>query len=407
MRKQHMRYYMFVRKDYLTNMNTFYIDLHVHIGRTMYGDPVKITASDQLTLTNIMNECSENKGIDMVGVIDSHVPDVQAEIQHLLDQGEAIELEEGGIQYKSTTLILGTEIEIYDENCYGPLHVLCYFPALHQMQQFTVWLSNHMKNITLSTQRFYGKAVELQKKVKELEGLFVPAHMFTPFKSLYGKGVQQSLIEVLDPALIDGVELGLSADTNMADKLSELHDYTFLTNSDAHSLPKIAREYQQINVEKATFKELKRVLKNQDNRRVAANFGMNPRLGKYYQTTCAKCFHPVLQEGVCKKCGSKDYIKGVSERIHELQDTNTFPRHRPPYISQVPLEFLPHLGPKTLRKLLNQIGTEMKIIHDATREELLEVVAPHLADRILANRSGQLSINAGGGGRYGSLSKET
>ncbi|KGP72166.1 endonuclease Q family protein [Pontibacillus yanchengensis] len=388
-------------------MNTFYIDLHVHIGRTIYGDPVKITASDQLTLTNIIHECSERKGIDMVGVIDSHVPDVQAEIQQLLDHGEAIELGEGGIQYKSTTLILGSEIEIYDTNCHGPLHVLCYFPTLERMQQFTVWLSNHMKNITLSTQRFYGEAIDLQKKVQELEGLFVPAHMFTPFKSLYGKGVQYRLAEVLNPALIDAVELGLSADTKMADCLSELHEFTFLTNSDAHSIPKIAREYQQICIEKATFKELKRALRNQGDRRVVANYGLNPRLGKYFQTTCANCFHPVYRGESCKECGSKQYIKGVSERIHELQDTNTFPTNRPPYISQVPLEFLPYLGPKTLRKLLNEFGTEMNVIHNVTREDLLEIVPPSLADRILANRNGELSIKAGGGGRYGSLSKET
>ena len=41
--------------------------------------------------------------------------------------------------------------------------------------------------------------LELQKKVKELDGIFIPAHVFTPFKSLYGKGVNKSLIEVFDP----------------------------------------------------------------------------------------------------------------------------------------------------------------------------------------------------------------
>src|SRR5699024_10601815 len=110
-------------------------------------------------------------------------------------------------------------------------------------------------NITLSSQRYYGSANELQYKVKELSGLFIIAHVFTPFKSLYGKGVRTSLKEVFDPDLIDAIELGLSSDTSMADQIAELHDYTFVSNSDAHSLAKIAREYQEIIMEEPTFKE--------------------------------------------------------------------------------------------------------------------------------------------------------
>src|SRR5690625_4737459 len=113
-----------------------------------------------------------------------------------------------------------------------------------------------MKNVTLSSQRYYGSVKELQYKVKELGGIFIPAHVFTPFKSLYGRGVKKSLREVLDPDLIDAVELGLSSDTFMADQISELHEFTFVTNSDAHSLGKIAREYQQIKMKEASFKEL-------------------------------------------------------------------------------------------------------------------------------------------------------
>src|SRR5690625_6682345 len=115
-----------------------------------------------------------------------------------------------------------------------------------------------MKNITLSSQRYYGSAKELQYKVKELEGLFIPAHVFTPFKSLYGKGVTESLTEVFDADLIDGIELGLSSDTKMADQIEELHRYTFLTNSDSHSLAKIGREYQQIKMMEPSFQEFYR-----------------------------------------------------------------------------------------------------------------------------------------------------
>ena len=145
---------------------------------------------------------------------------------------------------------------------------------------------HEMTNISLSSQRYYGSAKELQYKVKELGGIFIPAHVFTPFKSVYGKGVAKSLNEVLEPELIDGIELGLSADTDMADQISELHKYTFVTNSDAHSLAKIGREYQKMLMETPSFKEFYYVLHQKEGRKVTVNYGMNPKLGKYHLTVC-------------------------------------------------------------------------------------------------------------------------
>src|SRR5699024_1954170 len=236
-------------------LESFFADMHIHIGRDMHNNPVKITGAKTLTLTNVLKEASRNKGIHMAGVIDSHAPAVQQEIKELIDDGYAHELDNGGIRFENATLILGSEIEVYDENCRGPLHVLCFLPTLNNMEEFSEWLTTKMKNITLSSQRYYGSAKELQYKVKELSGIFIPAHVFTPFKSMYGKGVHRSLREVLDPDLIDGIELGLSSDTTMADQISELHAFTFLSNSDAHSLPKIAREYQEITMKDPSFKE--------------------------------------------------------------------------------------------------------------------------------------------------------
>src|SRR5699024_2760806 len=151
------------------------------------------------------------------------------------------------------------------------------------------WLKPRMKNISLSSQRYYGLATQLQEKVKQLHGLFIPAHVFTPFKSVYGKGVKHSLTEILDGSLIDAIELGLSSDTMMADQIKELHPFTFVTNSDSHSLAKIGREYQQINLKAATFKELKKALHQIEGREIVANYGMNPLLGKYYSTVCREC----------------------------------------------------------------------------------------------------------------------
>lgn len=61
---------------------------------------------------------------------------------------------------------------------------------------------------------------------------------------------------MFDSERIDAIELGLSSDTYMVQGISELEKYPFVTNSDAHSLGKLAREYQKVQLEDANFKEL-------------------------------------------------------------------------------------------------------------------------------------------------------
>ncbi|PLT34801.1 endonuclease Q family protein [Bacillus sp. V5-8f] len=390
-------------------MNFYYADLHIHIGRTKTGKAVKITGAKTLTLEKLLKVSHEQKGLDMVGVIDCHSPEVIEEIEQLISKGDVTEDTEGGLHYGTTAFIPGSEIEIYDNNCKGPIHVLAYFPTLSGIKDFSRWMSGFVTNINLSSQRIYCDAKTLQQKVKQHSGLFIPAHVFTPFKSLYGKGVTKSLEEVFDPNLIDGIELGLSADTEMAQNIDELNRFTFLTNSDAHSLNKIAREYQELKLEKPNFRELEKALKEIDRRKIAANFGLNPRLGKYHRTVCQACLHPVDKaDGICPECGSEKFVKGVSSRIKELSDSASLveKRERPPYIHQVPLEFIPGLGPKSMERLLDAFGTEMNILHRVSLEKLKQVVPEKIAGFIDLARTGKMAFKEGGGGRYGRVTAE-
>ncbi|GLH65075.1 TIGR00375 family protein [Parageobacillus sp. G301] len=387
-------------------MHNYYVDLHIHIGRTASGRPVKITGAKTLTLTNILHDAAHVKGLNMVGIIDCHVPEVLNELEQGMNAKGWYEHKDGGVIAGEVTLLLGSEIEVYDEHCQGPIHVLVFLPTIAAMRTFSAWLKERVKNISLSSQRMYGTGRELQAFVKQLGGLFVPAHAFTPFKSLYGKGVKKSLTEVFDPDAIDAIELGLSADTEMADQIAELHRYPYISNSDAHSLRKLAREYQVIRMNAPTFAELKKALRNQEERAIIANYGLNPKLGKYHQTTCERCFKPMSpREKRCPSCGHHRQIKGVFDRLKELK-TGGAPPERPPYIYQVPLEFIPGLGAKTYEKLLARFGTEMYVLHQATEEELKRCVGEKLAKLIMLARRGELSIQAGGGGKYGKIASE-
>lgn len=388
-------------------LNNYFVDLHIHIGRDIYDKPVKITASKTLTLTNILKDASRRKGLDMVGVIDAQSPAVIEEVQQLIEQEKAYPLKEGGIQFEDVTLILGAEVEVYDEHCHGPIHVLCFLPTIEAMQEFSCWLSGKMKNITLSSQRYYGSGKDLQYKVKELAGLFIPAHVFTPFKSMYGKGVESSLTEVFDADLIDAIELGLSSDTKMADQIKELHDYTFISNSDSHSLPKIAREYQQVKMKEPSFKELYYALHNVEGRSIVKNYGMNPMLGKYYTTVCQQCFEQVpFGTETCSHCKGTTIVNGVYDRILQLKNNDVENATRPPYLYQVPLEYLPGLGPKTYENLIDAFETEMNIIHHVAYDALIKVVRPNIAKQIIMMREGMQEVQAGGGGKYGKINKE-
>ena len=50
-------------------MFEIYADMHVHIGRTENGKPIKITGARSLNFANIAKECAERKGINMVQVM--------------------------------------------------------------------------------------------------------------------------------------------------------------------------------------------------------------------------------------------------------------------------------------------------------------------------------------------------
>lgn len=397
-------------------MEEVFADLHVHIGRSESGKPIKITAARSLNFANIARECADRKGISIVGIIDCASPYVIEDIENFLKTGEAYEIKDGGIIYKDKVcILLGSEVETSEVSrngkC-GAAHNVCFFPHLEDIKAFSREMSTHIKNITLSTQRSNVSGYELIDIVEKYNGILIPAHCFTPFKSYYGNCVDRMkdiFKEKFDK--IFAIELGLSADTMLADTISELEDKIFVTNSDAHSLPKIAREYNKMLVKDISFKEVVKALKGEDGRKVLCNYGLDPRLGKYHRTFCDECNQVIETKepvSVCPKCGSQKVTFGVFDRIELIKDKkeSKSPANRPPYIYQVPLTFIPGLGAKTIDKLLDKFGTEMTILHKLSQDDLEAVVGEKVAKEIILAREGKMKLQAGGGGTYGRVAKE-
>ena len=394
-------------------MNEVFADLHVHIGRSENGKPIKITAARSLNFANIAKECADRKGINIVGIIDCASPYVIEDIERFLSTGDAYEIADGGIIYKDKIcIILGSEVEtaeINDEGKTGSAHNLCYFPSLKDIKGFSNEMSKHIHNITLSSQRADISAYDLVDIVEKYNGVLIPAHAFTPHKSFYGNctdRLSKIFKEKFDK--IFAIELGLSSDTYLADEISELETRTFVTNSDAHSLPKIAREYNKMLLDGISFKEVLKALKNEDGRKILANYGLDPKLGKYHRTFCEKCGKPIEGEPpitCCPDCDSSKITMGVLDRIEIIKDKETTksPSFRPPYIYQIPLTFMPGLGGKTIDKLLANFETEMNILHKLSEDDIEAVVGAKVAKSIVAARTGNVHIQAGGGGVYGKL----
>ena len=199
------------------------------------------------------------------------------------------------------------------------------------------------------------------------------------------------------------MNFGLSADTEYADRIRELADKKFLTNSDAHSLPKIAREYNTFEMENISFESFKKVLgyedqiQNDDNKKlnyIVCNNGMYPKLGKYNKTYCDMCeCVSEIEDGKCKKCGSKKIVKGVEDRVLEIADGKSIsPKNRPEYIYKIPLEYIPKLGKKTKEKMLELYGTEMNILNKVSIKNIEENFGKQIAKNIEIARNGNITI---------------
>ncbi len=256
---------------------------------------------------------------------------------------------------------------------------------------------------------------EIYDLVKQYDCLIGPAHAFTPWTGMYK--THDSIYDCYD-AKVDFVELGLSADTFMADCVKELKNFPFLTNSDAHSPwpHRLGREFNQIELEDISYSSIQKAFKNKT---IKANYGMIPNLGKYYMTACTKCFKlvdPVMAKDNKMKCSCGGKIKkGVDYRISEIADYSSpkHPKHRPKYVHLMPLAELISMvidkGVTTKavqgrwQKLIDNLGTEIDVLINTEMSEIKKI-DPEIVPAIEGFRDKSLHITPGGGGKYGEIS---
>jgi uncharacterized protein (TIGR00375 family) len=318
-----------------------------------------------------------------------------------------------------TRFILTNEVE--DRN---RVHHLILFPSIDAVESVREDFAPRSEDIDIDGRATLDmSAPEIVDTVVERGCLIGPAHAFTPWTSMYKEFDSVHTCYEDSVKKVKFLELGLSADTPMADRISELRELTFLSCSDAHSPwpDKLGREFNRLELEEPTFKEVVKAIERREGRRISLNVGFDPRLGKYHRTACSRCFKQ-FEFDEAKRLGWKCDLdggwvkKGVWDRVQELADQREpqHPPHRPPYLKIAPLAEVvalaisdpdphsPEVG-RIWRRLVERFGNEIFALVDAPLGELVETAGPRLGAVVKAFREGNLRVTAGGGGKYGCL----
>ena len=375
-------------------------DFHLH---SRYS----AATSKNMTLENISLQ-GPLKGLHLIGTGDAIHPAWLSDIKRLKEHSE-------GIYAKNKCkFIITTEVE--DAN---RVHHLIFIPSVSAAEGLSESLKKHSKNLAADGRpKLHINAEELLDFVTEAGGYAGPSHAFVPWTSIYKEYGSIGECYGKNAKKITFLELGLSADTEMASKIKELDNISFLTNSDAHSPwpNRLGREFNRLEVKDLTFKDIMKAISGNG---IKLNVGLDPRLGKYHRTACIKCFTLYKYKDAlnfnykCRVCGGR-MKKGVHDRVEELWDSESLPKERPDYIRIAPLADLlsAAIGIKNVytdkvqnawRALVEHFGTEIAVLVDVPIEDIREKGGEKLASLIGAYRRGRFKIQEGGGGKYGEV----
>lgn len=377
-------------------------DFHIH-GR--YSG----ATSEKMTLGNISTQ-GALKGLNVVGTGDALHPKWLGDIKRLDRHSDGI-YEKNGCKF-----VITTEIEDLKR-----VHHLIFLPEVSSAESLTESLKKYSTDIEKEGRphvRLGGE--ELLDFVLEVGGFLGPSHAFVPWTSIYKEYDNMEDCYGKNLKKVGFLELGLSADTDMADRIPELSGISFLTNSDAHSPwpNRLGREFNRLSLDNLSFPDIKNAIFGDG---IKLNIGLDPRLGKYHRTACIKCFtlYKFADAGrcgwKCQLCGGR-LKKGVYDRIHELSKSESLknPKTRPDYIRIAPLADIisSALGIKSVysirvqdawRVLIRRFKTEIAVLLDIPIESVKAEGGEKLAHLIDAYRKGNFNILEGGGGKYGEV----
>jgi uncharacterized protein (TIGR00375 family) len=267
-------------------------------------------------------------------------------------------------------------------------------------------------------------ARDLLTIVKDLapECEVVPAHAWTPWFSVFGSlSGFDSLAECYgeDARAIRAIETGLSSDPAMNRRLSALDNIALISNSDAHSPRKLAREANVLDCE-LSYTGVVEALMSRDPTRFLYTIEFFPEEGKYHLDGHRQCQVRLFPgetrkiKGLCPVCGKKLTI-GVLHRVDALADreeqampTNAIPsKHVLPLDEVIAAAYGQKPNTKKVTaeydRLVERYGSELAILLERTERELAEQTPSRILAGILNVRRGEVRVTPGYDGEYGTI----
>lgn len=427
------------------------LDLHIH---SKYSR----SCSPELTLENIDAAC-RIKGVNIIATGDFTFPDWFSEIKSKLEeitspqpspyQGEGAV---GLYKLKSAEddkvkFILSTEVALIykDGGRARRIHLVIHAPNIKAVEELNSFLDKKY-NIRSDGRPILGmSAPDLMKLAFRIDEKFLiyPAHVWTPWFAVFGS---KSGFDKMSDCFheytknVYALETGLSSDPAMNWRLSSLDSFTILSNSDAHSLPNIAREANVMQMENINYGEIYEIIKNkkifssdvihslvENKNNREKNIGLEftvefyPEEGMYHYSghrDHGASFTPgetKKLKGICPVC-KKPLTVGVMSRVEELADRplGFKPAGAAPFKKLVELDKIiaEAFDIKSRRaakvqieynKLIKRGGNELNILLNFSLKELEKMAEAAIVEGIKRVREGRLIVKPGFDGQYGEI----
>lgn len=243
-------------------MPVFKADMHIHTLTSPCG-------SLEMSPRNIIEKALEQQ-LDIIAITDHNCTKQAPIVQKL------------GAE-KGVVVICGAEVNTAEE-----VHCLTLFETLNQLTEFQFFIDQYLIPIPNKTE-FFGEQIvvdedemiveelpylltsaldatleEVQKKVHQLGGLIIPAHIDRPFNGLFSQ-----LGFIPENFKADAFELSKHADVEKWLASGRLpQNATIVRNSDAHHPHQMAESCTMYELNEPSFFELKLALSKQGGRKV-------------------------------------------------------------------------------------------------------------------------------------------
>jgi len=398
-------------------------DLHIH-------SRFSRATSQKMNITEI-TRFARIKGLKLVGTGDFTHPKWFNELSDELTEVSGTNLygskkhPESPVRYMITVEVC--TIFNVDEKT-KKIHHVIFTPSLETAMQISDRLKRYGSLSVDGRPTLDMTAPQLVEEVMQVsdENEVVPAHVWTPWFSLFGAFSGFDRIEDCYQDMtkhIHALETGLSSDPPMNWRLSAHDKFTLISNSDCHShWPwRIGREANVFELKQLTYREVVDTIRKKDPKRFKYTIETNPAYGKYHWTGHRNCNVSLPPQEAkkygnhCPVCGRR-LTRGVDQRIEELADrpADYTPENPIGYKRLLPLSEIikavlgvSYPGAKKVWSIYNPLiakfGDEYTVLMDAPKQEMAKVVDSRIAEAIVRVREEKAKVIPGYDGVYGQL----